>query len=193
MNYRLRLVEERMIEKVTCGLHLRTIVGLEMYTIKHIIVDIEFVGKECIPLIARLASPALSSLALTDLEVDSSECYEALAVFLEQCDGILALRLQSFDVGDGSFDIPQVVRNRSGQLSQLELLSCRGNIRMFVENNPILSLRNLAYQSNLYTDNEIVTLLASNCRELTRAKLVARFDSSAPLLKIIECCQGGEI
>jgi hypothetical protein len=185
------------IERVICGLQLRSIVGLEMCTIKHLIVDIGFVGKEYIPLIAHCVAPTLSSLGLCfrdgDTEEDSSTaCFEALGFFFEQCDSILALRLEFLDFGDDHSAILQVVKDGFGRLRQHDLFGCRGNIRMFVENTPIPKLRCLAYQSNLNTDNEIVILFASNCRELTRVRLSARFDSSASLLKVVECCRSLE-
>jgi hypothetical protein len=53
MNSRLDFGEgSEGFERVICGLQLRSIVGLEMCTIKHLIVDIEFVGKEFISLIS---------------------------------------------------------------------------------------------------------------------------------------------
>jgi hypothetical protein len=78
------------------------------------------------------------------------------------------------------------------RLSKLDLVGCRGYVRMFVENTPTPNLRILAYESNLETDDEIITSLASNCRALVRVCLIARLDSSVGLLKFVECCRSLE-
>jgi hypothetical protein len=95
-----------------------------MCTIKHLIVDIEFVGKEYIPLIARLVAPTLSSLDLGFWDGDTKEdmslaCYEDLCVFFEHCDGIRALKLVYFDFGDDPVAIPQAVKDGTSRLNQL--------------------------------------------------------------------------
>jgi hypothetical protein len=95
MNSRKSYIQGREnIQSFICGLHLRSIVGLERCVIKHLILDTRSVGKEYIPIIARFASFSLSSLALWFENQDadqSSECFEALGVFLIQCDGIRTL------------------------------------------------------------------------------------------------------
>jgi hypothetical protein len=93
------------IESVISGLHLRSIVVLERCTIKHLIIILEFVAREHIPMMARLAAHSLSSLALcfNDRVADqSSVCYEVLSAFLDQCVGIQNLLIlcgwiQSFE------------------------------------------------------------------------------------------------
>jgi hypothetical protein len=132
MNSRMRFVNEGgRIAGLTCGLHLRSLVGLEMCTIKRLDVDLEFIGKELIPLIARLVSHTLSSLCLCSDAFDmSSECYDALGIFFEQCDGIRNLRLELFDFGDNPVAIPQNVKDGFNRVNQLNLIMCQRNIRI---------------------------------------------------------------
>jgi hypothetical protein len=79
--------DDRCIKSYICGLQLRSIVGLDICTIKHLFDDNEFVGKEYIPLIARLVAPTITSLGNLawgeeDSEEDSSlASYEALGIF----------------------------------------------------------------------------------------------------------------
>jgi hypothetical protein len=164
MNSRVMLAEKGRIERFIYGHHLRSLVGLEMCTIKHLIIDLKNVGKEFIRVIARNVAHTLSILVISGAGVDSSECYEALGVLFEQCGGILALRLWNFDFGDIPDAISQVVKDGVVRLSQLDLTDCRGNIRMFVENTPIPHLGTLAYQSARVAgeEEEILDAIASN-------------------------------
>jgi hypothetical protein len=75
-----------------CGLQLRSIILLESCTIKQLAINLAFVGKELIPLIARAVAPSLSCLLIIGSKMRSSDCYEALDVFFVQCDEIRALR-----------------------------------------------------------------------------------------------------
>jgi hypothetical protein len=110
MSSRMRFVNEKeLIDGFICGRQLRSIVGLESCAIKHLVIDLEFIRKELIPLIDRLVSPTLSSLCFeVSVEDSFSECYEAMGIYFNQCDGISALRLEEFDFGDNPVAIPQI-------------------------------------------------------------------------------------
>jgi uncharacterized protein YlzI (FlbEa/FlbD family) len=62
---------------------------------------------------------------------------------------------------------------------------------MFVENTPIDNLQYLTYESGRdgSEEFEIISALTSSCRTLKGIHLFAEFDSSAVLLKSIECCR----
>jgi hypothetical protein len=71
--------------------------------IKHLVVDIEFFGKEYIPLIAHFVAPTITSLdirAWVEEKDSSSACCEALGFLFKKCDGIPALRIRYFDFGN---------------------------------------------------------------------------------------------
>jgi hypothetical protein len=109
------------IERIICGLHLRTIVGLERCTIKYLVLDAESAGKEYIDLLARYVSPTLISLDLACGGLESVECYEVLEIFFDRCDGIRNLRLEYFDFGNDPDSVSQTVREGFGRLSQLDV------------------------------------------------------------------------
>jgi hypothetical protein len=127
------------IEPFICGLYLRSIVGLERCTIKHLVLGIPSIGKKFIHLISRVVAPTLSNLLLCCKGVDPSECYDALGDFFELYEGIRNLCLDEFDFGDDPAAISQIVKDGFGRLRQLSLVRCRGDIRMFVENTSIYS------------------------------------------------------
>jgi hypothetical protein len=78
-----------------------------------------------------------------------------------------------------------------GRLSSLGLQFCLGDIRMFIETAPILNLQSLFYHSDrgVGEDDEIVSAIASSYRTVTSFDSLADFESSASLLKIVECCR----
>jgi hypothetical protein len=179
------------IENFICGLHLRSIVGLERCTIKCLFLDLNSVGKEYIPLIAGVIAPTLSILWIGCSGIDSSVCYDTLDVFFEQCDGIRNLPLEDFDFGDDPASISQSLRNGMSRLRQFDLLDCRGDIRMFVENTPIPNLRMMYFESNrgAAEEGEIVSSFASRYRALTSVHITTKLESSASLLKVVESCR----
>jgi hypothetical protein len=184
------------IERFVSGLHLRSILVLERCVIKHLILDTEFIEKELISMIARVVAPTLSALDLwfEDRGNHFSDCCEALDVLFNQCDGIQNLLLVYFDFGDDPTAISQTVKDGFGRLNRLELIDCRGDIRMFVENTPIPNIKRLRYVSvrgvtGVEEDYEIIAAFATGYRTLVNVKLVAKFESSALLLKIVECCR----
>jgi hypothetical protein len=91
------------IESFISGLHIRSIVGLERCTIKHLTIDLEFIAKEYVDILARVSASTLSSLNLMFEERDadqSSDCYDALEILFKKCDRIRNLKLVYFDFGD---------------------------------------------------------------------------------------------
>jgi hypothetical protein len=66
--------DNERVESFICGLHLRSIVGLERSTIKHLEIDLNFVGKEYVEFLARFTSPTVSTLliACEESEADMS-------------------------------------------------------------------------------------------------------------------------
>jgi hypothetical protein len=194
MNSRKRFIEgQGRIESFISGLHLRSIVGLERCTIKHLEIDLEFVAKEYIDILASYTSRTLSylSISVDDRGADySSVCYDALYLFLKQCVGIKNLRLEYFDFGGYPESISQTIKDGFGRLRQLDMIDCRGDIRMFVENTPIPNLKILHYQSlrEAAEDEVIISSLASRYRTLNCVLIVAMLESSASLLKVAECC-----
>jgi hypothetical protein len=196
MNSRKRISKNNgRIEPFICGLHLQSIVGLERCTIKHLVLGISSIGKEFIHLISRVVAPNLSNLLLCCNGVDPSECYDALGVLFELCEGIRNLCLDEFDFGIDPAAISQIVKDGFGRLRQLSFVRCRGDIRMFVEITSIPNLRILEYWSvrKAAEEDEIVSSFASSYRTLTSVKLLAKFDSSASLLKVVECCRDLEM
>jgi len=120
MNSRKRFVEDEVnVEGFICGLHLRSFVEFEMFSIKYLVISLKRAGKECIQLIARAVGPTLSSLIIDCLDKTSPECYEALGVFFEQCDGIRNLRLVNFDFGDDPVAFSRDIKEGFGRLSHL--------------------------------------------------------------------------
>jgi hypothetical protein len=188
MNSQKRFVDRdrERVAPFLCGVHLRSIVGLERSTIKHLIINLEFVKR-----FAPLAR-SVSSLIIACDDMDGSRvCYEALNAIFNQCGGIRNLQLEYFDFGDNPSAISQAVKDGFGRLRQLELYGCRGDIRMFVENAPIPDLKLLRYESlrEAAEEYEIISAFASSYHTLTSVHLVAEFDSSASLLKVVECCR----
>jgi hypothetical protein len=181
MNSRKTFGEGESIERYVCGLHLRSIVGLESCTIKRLDLDLKLVGEECIPFIAGVVSPTLSSLLIGCDGVDSSECYEALGVFLELSNGIRNLRFERFDVGDDPAAISQILKDGFNRLNQLGFHNCRGDIRMFVKNTPIPNLKLLLYVSEREAaeEEENISTIASSYRSLTNVIVIAKLE---PLL-----------
>jgi hypothetical protein len=92
-----------------------------------------------------------------------------LSFLFGQCDGIRNLRLELFDFGDDPAAIPQAVKDRFSRLSQLDLIKCRGSIRMFIENTPAPKLRMLDYWSEpeAADEEEIMSALASGYLSLS--------------------------
>jgi hypothetical protein len=185
--------DNERIERFICGLHLRSIVGLESRTIKHLTIDREFIGIEFINIVSRFLFPTLSSLNLMfdDRVADQSyECYEALDILFKQCNGIQTLKLVHFDFGDDPTSFSQNVKDGFSRLKQLNFINCQGDIQTFVENTPIPNLNILYYESDREAAEaeEIISSLATSYRTLTSVKLFAKFESSASLLKVVECC-----
>jgi hypothetical protein len=192
MSSRKRIVKNKEeVGRFVCGLHLRSIVGLERATIKYLSLNVEIVEKEYIDRIAQYVAPTLTSLLLLCGDQDPSDCYETLEVFLSRCDGIRNLRLYYFDFGTDPTSITPAIKNGMSRLRQLDLIECLGDIRMFVETNPIHKLQILFYQSNREAgeEDQIISSLASSYKTLKSVHLYVKFESPASLLKIVECCR----
>jgi hypothetical protein len=114
-----------------------------------------------------------------------------LRAVLDLCDGIQNLCLTYFDFGDDPTAISQTVKDGFGRLNQLDLINCRGDIRMFVENTPIPNLGFIRYASRreAVEEEEIIAAIATNYRTLVNVKLIVMFESTASLLKIVQCCR----
>jgi hypothetical protein len=187
MNSRKRFAKDKdKIEPFICGLAIRLIVGLEMCTIKHLILGLKSVGKEYIHSITRAVSTTLTSLYIIWKGIDSTGCYEVLRVIFEQCGGIRNLRLAWFDFGGDPSTLSQIMMDKFSRLIKLELFKCRGDIRMFVETTSIPSLKLLNYRSDREASEkeEIISMFASKGRSLVGVVLLAKFDSSASLLNL---------
>jgi hypothetical protein len=192
MHTRKRFIYER-IEPYICGLHLRCLVGLEMCTIKHFVLDVNHVGKEYIQSIAQVAASTLVTLSIASKGIDSSECYGALNAFYEKCDGIRNLRLVDFDFGDDPMILLPIAKHELSRLMQFDAIECRGDLRMFVEHTPIPNLKLLRNQSSDLedaNDEDILSALASKYQSLVDVHIIAQFESSASLLKAVRCCRG---
>jgi hypothetical protein len=180
--------------RFVCGINLRnTVFGVGSCKIKRLDLDMIKVGCDYIPMIAQILSPTLSSLMLDfgDVLIVGRD-YETLEIFLGRCSSIRNLCLESFDFGDDPASITQTIKEGSSCLKQLDLLYCFGNISMFVDHVPIHNLRFLKYYSDQDTVEDVVFIpnLAMKCSSLTNVMVSAIFDSSASLLKFVECCRG---
>jgi hypothetical protein len=75
-------------------------------------------------------------------------------------------------------------------LSQLSLDGCCGDLRMFVVSVPILDLHSFSNSFFVRSGEEyIVSAVATNYPTITRLRLDDDYDSSATLLKFVECCR----
>jgi hypothetical protein len=112
-------------------------------------------------------------------------------VLFGQCDGIRCLRLADFDFGNDPSAISQIMKYGFSRLMQFDAIECRGDIRMFVEHTPIPNLQILHYESSrdAAEDEEIISALVSKYQFLVDVHIIAKFESSAPLLKAVKCCR----
>jgi hypothetical protein len=62
---------------------------------------------------------------------------------------------------------------------------------MFVENTPIPKLKLLYYESGREAaeEEDNISAIASSYHTVTSVHIEAKFESSAPLLKVVECCR----
>jgi hypothetical protein len=166
--------------------------GYEAHSIKHLELYLGLIDCAYVPILSRSLSPTLHTLDLDfEEEEESGVCYSILDEFFSQCQGIRNLKLQGFDFGDDHAHISQNISDGFYRLSQLSLEWCRGDLRMFVVSVPIPNLRSFG---NFYWfgNRDISMSVAINYPTIERLLLSDDYDSSATLLKFVECCRGIE-
>jgi hypothetical protein len=190
---RTRLVVDKEDYSLMCGIQLTRIVfGYEAYSIKNLVIDVSLVDREYIPILARMISPTLHTLEATFYNLGGSVVHFAiLDQFFSQCSGIRNLKLKWFDFRDDASSITQNINDGFYRLSQLSLLRCKGDLRMFVVSVPIPNLRSFV---NVYWNGkiDIDSAVAIDYHSIKRLRLYTRFNSSATLLKFVEVCRGIE-
>jgi hypothetical protein len=176
-----------------CGIQLTRIVfGYEAYSIKHLELNLRSVNRDYIPAISRLISPTLLSLELDfEEEEESGVCYSILDEFFSQCQGIRNLKLRCFDFGYDSSSFSQTIKDGFYRLFQLSLDGCRGDLRMFVVSVPIHNLHsfNNGCFGETAVDSDIVSAVAINYPSIKRLRLDDLFNSSATIIKFVQCCR----
>jgi hypothetical protein len=183
---------ETLNASLMCGIQLSRIVfGYEAYSIKHLELDLELVNREYVPILARLVSSTLCTLEISFINVgEAGGCYAILDQFFSQCHGIRNLKLLWFNFGDDPTTISQTIKDGFYRLSQLSLEECRRDLRMFVVYVPILNLLSFSIVSfGLEGDEYIVSAVAISCPMIKRLSLSDFYNSSATLLKFVECCR----
>jgi hypothetical protein len=177
-----------------CGLHLRNIVfGAGSYKIKRLDLLLIEVGRDYVPLIARLVSSTLSSLNISFHGVLNH--YEYLEMFLSQCLMIKHLQLRYFDFGiDPTFISPNI-KDGFGRLWQLNFAWCGGDLSMLIDHTPIYNLQSVNYISNRVPieDLSMISALSMKYRTLIRVDLKVNIETSTSLLKIAEFCRALEM
>jgi hypothetical protein len=190
---RSRLVVENEVYSLMCGIQLTRIVfGYEAYSIKHLELYLRLIDPEHIPILSRLLSPTLHTLDLDFEEVEESEvCYAILDQIFSQCQGIRNLKLQYFYLKDDPASITQTIKTGFYQLSQLSMSFCQGDLGMFVVSVPIsnlISFSNSFFGSRV-DESDIFQAVAINYPTIKILSLKERYNSSATLLKFVECCR----
>jgi hypothetical protein len=174
MYSRQRFDEESGIDRFICGFHLQSLVfGLGSVSINRL--EIEFVRKEEIHLLTRLASPSLSSIDLDFLSSDGilrkspSDCYATLEIVFLQCRQIRSISLRGCDFGEDPDVISPSIKEGFSRLTRLDIDRCSGDIPMFFNQTPITNLRTIAcYSDDENIDYAVVNAIASNYRTLIR-------------------------
>jgi hypothetical protein len=183
---RARVDFPRVYRSLMCGIQLTRIVfGYDVFSIKHLEIDFDIVSNNCLAILARLISPTLHTLDISFAD------YEILDQFFSHCRGIRNLKLQYFDFGDDLALISQTIKGGFYQLSQLSLLLCRGDLRMFVVSVPILNLLSFSIDSfgETIKENNMCLDVALNCPMIKRLYLDDYYTNSTTLLKIVESCR----
>jgi hypothetical protein len=180
---------EKLDARLLCGIQLTRIVFGYAFSIKHLELYLRLIDPEHILILSRLLSPTLRTLEITfDENEESSIHYSILDQFFSHCKGIRNLKLNYFDVGDDPYSITQTIKDGFYRLSQLSLLRCKGDLRMFVVYVPIPNLRSFV---NVYWNgnSDILSTVATNYSSIKRLSLRDIYTSSATLLKFVECCR----
>jgi hypothetical protein len=183
-------------DRFLCGLHLHSLVfGMGNVSINRLDIVVGIFGKDKSLLLAQLLSPTLSVLSLdcgpgnVDSSINSTDCYPILEVFFLHCRCIRSLMLNRADFGDDLNAISPNIKEGFGRLKKLDLRDCQGDDRMFVEATLIRDLRMLRFESFRDDDSDIVMAMAENYRALISIDLSVKFDSSAAILEVVECCR----
>jgi hypothetical protein len=156
------------------------------------VIDLRLIDPEQITILARLVSTTLRTLKLYFVYVEESILhYSILDQLFSHCQGIRNLTLDLFDFGDDPSSISQIIKDGFYRLSQLNLDNCQGDLRMFVVSVPILNLHSFC-NTCWYGNEDIVSAVAISYPTIKRLRLEDTYDSSATLLKFVECCRGIE-
>jgi hypothetical protein len=184
----------KRVEDMICGYILNSLVfGSSSIQISTLSLELDYIGKEYIPLIAQIVAPNLTSLDLVfNGDEDVSACYETFEIFFSQCQWIRNLRLADGGFRDDADSITPTIKEGFIRLNQFDLINWYGNLRLFIENTPILNLKSFRFESNDTSPDEdfdIVDAAVSNYgQSFINLKLNNCFVSSANLVKIAECC-----
>jgi hypothetical protein len=190
----------KMMTRFFCGMRLKTIVpGFDQYSIKRLDLDMSRVGIEYAHIMAKLVSHSLSSLILIFKEENGEDehenvldCYEILGVFFSRCLRICYLEIVYFDCGDDSSSLTHVIKDGFSRLKTFNLINCRGDVKMLVDQAPIHNLSKLNY--NGYwgmpsEKSEVILSIAMKCRALKSISLNAEFESWDCIHKVVEFCR----
>jgi hypothetical protein len=184
---------KRLGTSLMCGIELTRIVfGYEAFSIKHLVIDLRCAEREFIPNLVRLVATSLCTLEISFIYVgEAGGRYAILDQFFSQCHRIRNLKLQDFDFGDDPSFISQTIKDGFYRLSQLSIVECRGDLKMFVESVPIANLLSFIIEifGETDVDSDIVSAVAINFPFIKRLRLNDHYISSAILLKFVECCR----
>jgi hypothetical protein len=192
---------EERIEASLCGLLLHSLVlGFKSFSIKNLELNARVVGNEYIPTIIRFVAPTLSNLSLTfkPFTTDRS-CYFALDAFFRQFIKIKNLSLKFFDFEEDTSYISQSLKDGFSRLKSLILSCSRGNVEMLLRHAPIRGLQTFKFMSTqswllLFPfEFDIISSVVMNNRSLSNVMMIAPYDSSNILLKVVECCPNLEL
>jgi hypothetical protein len=180
-----------------CGLTLRSIVGFERYSIKSLDLNINSASSDRQLLqfhYSKMLHPYYSH-SLTSLRVyckrdDGLTCFLAFQSITRDCSRLRNLQLVGYDFGANE-GIWGHMEESFGRLIRLDLICCRGDVASFLKFVGVSNLLELSYasQDDTAQDSEdIIIAIALNCPNLTSIRLEAKFDSSASIVKLVECC-----
>jgi hypothetical protein len=177
-------------ERFLCGFYLQSLVfGVGSVSINRLKLDTRSMTRENTLILAQIVAPSISSLTLSGDRLPSMDCYAVMEVFFLHCRQIRSLKLIKFDFGDDPASISSAIKEGFGCLKKLDLIDCKGDVRMFVEKTPIHKLQNLQFESGREEDSDIVMSMAEKYRTITSIEVFAAIASFSPLLKVVECCR----
>jgi hypothetical protein len=190
--YWIRLDEKEVSERSICSRLLKEIVcGADsLCLINHLAVDLEFVDRKYIPILARLVSSTLRTLELDYFGIETLSHYVALDEFFARCHAIRNIKLSFFDFGIEPASISQTIKDGFYRLSQLSLEWCRGDLGMFVDSVTISNL--LSFSDRGFGYGLIMSDIVINYPKIKRSNLHYAYLSPETLFKFIECCRGIE-